>query len=69
MFVTCIFEGCTMGNVACAYENVGRHEDALATRKNTLAYFRRVLPHNHPYIGVIPLPCFFNEFLLDGLCF
>ena len=44
-----------MGNLANTYSALGRHQDALAMREKTLEFRRRVLPENHPDIG---LACF-----------
>jgi hypothetical protein len=41
-----------MGNLAATYAVLGRHQDALAMREKTLEFERRVLPENHPDIGV-----------------
>ncbi len=42
-----------MGNLAVLYAALGRHQDALAMIEETLEFRRRVLPANHPDIGVI----------------
>ena len=47
--------GDAMGNLANTYLALGRHQDALAMREKTLEFQRRVLPENHPEIG---LSCF-----------
>ena len=44
--------GTAMGNLAFTYCHLGRHQDALVLRKKTLEFQRRVLPENHPDIGV-----------------
>jgi hypothetical protein len=41
-----------MGNLAATYIYLGRHQDALAMGEKTLEFRRRVLPENHPDIGV-----------------
>jgi hypothetical protein len=41
-----------MNNLAVSYSGLGRHQDALAMRKKTLEFHRRVLPENHPGIGI-----------------
>jgi hypothetical protein len=40
-----------MGNLALTYSELGRHQDALVMKENTLEFHRRVLPENHPDIG------------------
>jgi hypothetical protein len=44
-----------MGNLAKTYSALGRHQDALVLQEKTLAFFRRVLPENHPDIGAMRL--------------
>ena len=44
-----------MGNLAKTYSALGRHQDALVLKEKTLVVFRRVLPENHPDIGVMRL--------------
>ncbi len=41
-----------MGNLAAEYHALGRHHDALAMQEKTLEFFQRVLPENHPDLGV-----------------
>jgi hypothetical protein len=41
-----------MHNLAITYSALGRHQDALVMREKTLEFQRRVLPENHPDIGV-----------------
>jgi hypothetical protein len=41
-----------MGNLADTYGALGRRQDALVLREKTLEFRRRVLPENHPGIGV-----------------
>ena len=41
-----------MGNVAVMYRNIGRHREALVMEEKTLEFRRRVLPENHPDIGI-----------------
>jgi len=53
--LTCSFLGDAMSNLACAYCELGRHQDALVLQEKTLEFRRRVLPENHPDIGVIQL--------------
>jgi tetratricopeptide (TPR) repeat protein len=42
-----------MSNLATTYNALGRHQDALVMLEKTLEEFRRVLPENHPDIGVM----------------
>jgi hypothetical protein len=42
-----------MGNVATTYRALGRHQDALVLQEKALEFRRRVLPENHPEIGVM----------------
>jgi hypothetical protein len=42
-----------MNNLADTYGALGRHEDALELQEKTLEFRRRVLPQNHPDIGVM----------------
>ncbi len=44
--------GKAMGNLAATYGELGRHQDALVLHEKTLEFQRRVLPDNHPSIGV-----------------
>ena len=41
-----------MNNLATTYSALGRHQDALVMEEKTLEFMRRVLPENHPQIGV-----------------
>ena len=41
-----------MGNLANTYSDLGRDQDALVMKEKTLEFRRRVLPENHPDIGV-----------------
>jgi len=41
-----------MNNLARTYGALGRHQDALVLQEKTLEFWRRVLPENHPHIGV-----------------
>ena len=41
-----------MSNLAGTYSALERHQDALVMNEKTLAFRRRVLPENHPDIGV-----------------
>ena len=45
--------GTTMSNLAALYSELGRHQDALVLQEKTLEFRRRVLPENHPHIGVM----------------
>jgi hypothetical protein len=42
-----------MGNLANTYIELGRHHDALVLQEKTLEFRRRVLPENHPGIGMM----------------
>ncbi len=42
-----------MNNLALSYREPGRHHDALELQEKTLEFRRRVLPENHPDIGVM----------------
>ena len=44
--------GTAMNNLAGTYSTLGRHQDALVLQEKTLEFRRRVLPENHPDIGV-----------------
>ena len=44
--------GAAMGNLADTYLALGRHQDALVMMEKTLEFRRRVLPENHPDIGI-----------------
>ena len=41
-----------MNNLAATYSDLGRHQDALVMLEKTLEFLRRVLPDNHPHIGI-----------------
>jgi hypothetical protein len=41
-----------MSNLAGTYRALGRHQDALALQEKTLEFRRRVLPENHPDMGL-----------------
>ena len=41
-----------MTNLSNSYNALGRHQDALVLQEKTLEFCRRVLPDNHPDIGV-----------------
>ena len=41
-----------MNNLASTYSALGRHQDALVMMEKTLEFRRRVLPENHPDIGI-----------------
>ena len=45
--------GTQMNNIAVSYRELGRHHDALELQEKTLEFRRRVLPENHPDIGVM----------------
>ena len=45
--------GVAMNNLANTYSALGRHQDALVMQEKTLEFRRRVLPENHPHIGVM----------------
>ena len=45
--------GSAMNNLADTYSALGRHQDALELQEKTLEFRRRVLPQNHPEIGVM----------------
>ena len=42
-----------MNNIAVSFRELGRHQDALELQEKTLQFRRRVLPQNHPDIGVM----------------
>jgi hypothetical protein len=44
--------GTAMHNLAATYSELERHQDALVLKEKTLEFRRRVLPENHPEIGV-----------------
>ncbi len=44
--------GAAIGNLANTYYALGRHQHALALAVQALEFLRRVLPENHPDIGV-----------------
>ena len=44
--------GEAMHNLDITYSALGRHQDALAMGEKTLEFRRRVLPENHPDIGI-----------------
>ena len=44
--------GSSMNNLANTYSALGRHQDALVMGEKTLEFRRRVLPDNHPHIGI-----------------
>jgi hypothetical protein len=41
-----------MGSLAVMYGQVGRNEDAFLMDQKTLEFQRRVLPEDHPHIGL-----------------
>jgi hypothetical protein len=44
--------GAAMHNLASSYSALGQHQHALVLQEKTLQFQRRVLPENHPDIGV-----------------
>jgi len=42
-----------MSNLAAVHSDLGRHQDALVLEEKTLEFRRRVLPENHPDIGMM----------------
>ena len=44
--------GTAMNNLSRAFFACGRRQDALAMKEKTLEFRRRVLPENHPDIGI-----------------
>jgi hypothetical protein len=42
-----------MNNLADTYGQLGRHQDALMLQEKTVEFQRRVLPENHPHIGLM----------------
>jgi hypothetical protein len=42
-----------MSNLAATYSALARHQEALVLQEKTLEFRRRVLPENHPDIGVM----------------
>ncbi len=50
--LTCSVLGQAMSNLANTYSALGRLQDALELQEKTLEFYRRVLPENHPDIGV-----------------
>ena len=44
--------GDSMSNLANTYRELGQHQDAVVLQEKTLEFMRRVLPENHPDIGV-----------------
>jgi hypothetical protein len=44
--------GVAMSNLALTYSALGRYQDVLVLEEKTLEFRRRVLPGNHPDIGV-----------------
>ena len=45
--------GKAMCNLVETYSALGRHQDALVLQEKSLEFQRRVLPENHPDIGVM----------------
>ncbi len=52
-YLTRSVQGTAMHDLANTYSDIGRHQDALVLREKTLEFQRRVLPENHPNIGVM----------------
>jgi hypothetical protein len=50
--LTCSVLGQAMNNLANTYSELARHQDAVVLQEKTLEFRRRVLPGNHPDIGV-----------------
>jgi hypothetical protein len=48
----CAYAGHDMCNLAHTYQRLGRCREALALGEKTLEFFQRILPENHPSIGV-----------------
>ena len=44
--------GAALHDLANTYSALGRLQDALTLKEKTLEFQRRVLPENHPSIGV-----------------
>jgi hypothetical protein len=42
-----------MNNLARTYGQLGRHQEALVLKEKALKFLCRVLPENHPEIGVM----------------
>ncbi len=57
-----------MHNLAVTYGDLERHQDALALQEQTLEFLRRVLPENHPHIGVIRLCLLIRLFYVVAFC-
>ena len=53
MTLTRSVSGATMNDLSTTYSKLGRHQDALVLQEKTLEFLRRVLPVNHPDIGVM----------------
>ncbi len=53
--LTGYFLGGEMGHLANTYGELGRHQDAVALQEKALEFHRRILPENHPHIGVMPV--------------
>jgi hypothetical protein len=51
--LTCSVPGMAMYNLANTHGILGQHESALNFFKQTLVFFRRVLPENHLQIGAV----------------
>ena len=44
--------GVAMSSLALTSRALGRHQDALVLQEKSLEFQRRVLPENHPQLGV-----------------
>ena len=44
--------GAAMSDLALTYSALGQYQDVLVLEERTLEFRRRVLPENHPDIGV-----------------
>ena len=49
-----------MHNLALTYDELKRHQDAVAMGEQTLEFRRRVLPANHPQIGAARFIVYFG---------
>ena len=51
-----------MCSVGITYSELGRHQEAVIMEENALEVSRRVLPKNHPYIGLTLVCGFYFHF-------
>jgi hypothetical protein len=58
-----------MSKLAAMYKALGRHQDALVLREKTLEFYRRVLPENHPNIGLMRLCVLILACLISHILF